>query len=116
MKNKFLRPTLICLWASMFLSTSLYAHCPASIKEDKVCLMLDANTLYIYDEKLEHNGPYKDLQKTEVIGFKSDKGAKVDFKKLARGIYKLNTTEKLNTVTMTVSADKKQKDIKIKHE
>lgn len=78
--------------------------------------MLDGNTLYIYDEKLEHNGPYKDLVKTQVHGFKDSKGTAVEFKKLARGIYKLNTTEKLNTVTMTVTADKKQKDIKIKHE
>lgn len=78
--------------------------------------MLDGNTIYIYDEKVEHNGPYKDLEKAEVIGFKNTAGVKVDFKKLARGIYKLNTTEKLNTVTMTVSASKKQKDIKIKHE
>lgn len=78
--------------------------------------MLDSNTIYIYDEKVEHNGPYKDLEKAEVLGFKDAKGLRVDFKKLARGIYKLNTTEKLNAVTMTVNASKKQKDIKIKHE
>ena len=104
------------LLALLCFSPALYAHCPAQIKEDNVCLMLDVNTVYIYDEKLEHNGPYKDLVKSEVQGFKDALGTKIESSKVARGIYKLNITKKLNTVTMIVKIDKKLKDIKIKHE
>lgn len=79
-------------------------------------MMLDGNLVYIYDEKLEHNGPYKDLVKVSVVGFKNDQGQKVKSTKVARGIYKLEADARLSTVMMTVLIEKKEKDIKIKHE
>ena len=78
--------------------------------------MLDVNIVYIYDDKLEHNGPYKDLVKAEVQGFRDGLGTKIEFNKVARGIYKLTSIEKLKTVTLTLKVNKKLKDIKIKHE
>lgn len=107
---------LFLLALGLCASSSVYAHCPSNIKEEKVCMMLDGNLVYIYDEKLEHNGPYKDLAKASVKGFKDEKGQAVKFTRVARGIYKLEANERLGAVMMTVQIEKKEKDIKIKHE
>ena len=112
MKIKSITTALICL-----LTTSVaFAHCPSAFKEEKVCLMLDDNTLYIYDQKLEHNGPYKDLDKAMVVAIKALDGKGLEFKKLARGIYKFESKVKEKTVVLEVSLDKKKKYIQVAHE
>lgn len=86
------------------------------IKKKKICFMLEKNLLYIYDNKLEHNGPYKDLEKAEVLGLKSLKGEKLVYKKIARGIYKIEAAENFKSVLIEVSLNKKKSDIKVNHE
>lgn len=78
-------------------------------------MMLDDNLVYVYDNKLEHNGPYKDFTKSQVLGFKSAKGEKLDYSKIARGIYKINST-KQESVLIQVSLNKKIQEIKVSHE
>lgn len=78
--------------------------------------MLDDNMLYIYDQKLEHNGPYKDLEKAQVVAIKTVDGKKLDYKKLARGIYTFQAAEKYKNVVLEVMLDKKKKEIKVTHE
>lgn len=78
--------------------------------------MLDDNMLYIYDEKLEHNGPYKDLVKAEVTGIKTKDGKQLEYKKLARGIYKFQSSTKEKSVVIEMNIDKKKKAIKVDHE
>ena len=112
MKIKNLLPALISLLAPTF----AFAHCPARLPEEKVCFMLEDNMLYIYDEKLEHNGPYKDLEQAEVSSFKTADGKKIDYKKLARGIYKFQSTEKYKNIELAVVINKKIKTIKVAHE
>lgn len=112
MKIKNILTAIICLSTSSL----AFAHCPSPFKEEKVCLMLDDNMLYIYDQKLEHNGPYKDLEKAEVVAIKTTDGKKLDYKKLARGIYKFQAPEKYKTVVLEVMLDKKKKEIKVAHE
>lgn len=98
------------------LSSGAFAHCPASYKPETACLMLDKNMVFIYDQKDEHNGPYKDLEKAEVSGFKSAAGKPLLFKKVARGIFKIESTETQKELTIVVTANKKKSEIKIKHE
>lgn len=112
MKIKIIAAILTCLLASSL----AYAHCPSAFKEEKVCLMLDDNTLYIYDEKIEHNGPYKDFLKAQVESIKTMDNKKLEFKKLARGIYKFQSTAKEKNILLEVSLDKKKKEIKVVHE
>lgn len=78
--------------------------------------MLDDNTLYIYDQKLEHNGPYKDLEKATVVGVKTLDGKNLEYKKLARGIYKFEAPTKYKNVVLEVMLDKKKKAIQVIHE
>lgn len=112
MKIKNTAALLICLTTSSL----AYAHCPSAFKEEKVCLMLDDNTLYIYDEKLEHNGPYKDFSKAHLESIKTLDNKKLEFKKLARGIYKFQSAVKEKNVVLEVSLDKKKKEIQVVHE
>jgi len=112
MKIKNVPAILICLTTSSL----AYAHCPSALKEEKVCLMLDDNMLYIYDEKLEHNGPYKDFLKAQVESIKTLDNKKLEFKKLARGIYKFQSAVKEKNVVIEVSIDKKKKEIQVAHE
>lgn len=112
MKIKITLAAIICLLTS----THAFAHCPAAVKEEKVCLMLDDNNLYIYDQKLEHNGPYKDLEKAVVTGIKSIEGKNLEYKKLARGIYKIESPTKFKSVVFEVTIDKTKKAIVVKHE
>lgn len=78
--------------------------------------MLDDNTIYIYDEKLEHNGPYKDFTKAQVESIKTMDNKKLEFKKLARGIYKFQSTNKEKNIVFAVTIDKKKKEIQVAHE
>lgn len=78
--------------------------------------MLDDNMLYIYDQKFEHNGPYKDLEKAFVVAIKTLDGKSLEYKKLARGIYKFEAPTKQNSVVLEVTLDKKKKDIQVIHE
>ena len=112
MKIKNILILVICI-----ISPSLcYAHCPSSFKEEKTCLMLDDNTLYIYDQKLEHNGPYKDFIKAQVESIKTMDNKKLDFKKIARGIYKFQSAIKEKNIILEVTIDKKKKEIQVVHE
>ena len=84
---------------SLIFTLEAWAHCPARYKAEKACFMLDQNTLYIYDESVEHNGPYKDLKGTlEVEGLKSSR--------IARGIVKIESPSALSKVTLSIT-DKK---------
>jgi hypothetical protein len=82
-------------------STSLFAHCPALFKVESVCFMLAENTIYIYDQKFEHNGPYKDL-KTKGMIFKDSKDVTLLYKKIAAGVYKLDKPENVKEVYVTL--------------
>ena len=122
-RNRYARPMKtqkmrhsVALLALILTSTQAFAHCPSSYKEEKVCFMLEKNLLYIYDNKLEHNGPHKDFEKADLVALKSPQGQKLDFKKVARGIYKIESAEILKNITVEVSLDKKKNDIKVAHE
>ena len=97
-------------------ATLAMAHCPASYKEEKVCFMLDKNMLYIWDHKFEHNGPYKDFDKADLTGIKSAAGSDLPYKKVARGIYKIESTDMQKSVTLVATLNKKKTEIKIAHE
>lgn len=77
-----------------------FAHCPAHAKTEKVCLMLDENMVYIWDEKLEHNGPYKDVKAT--LKFTDAAGKAFVTKKLAKGVYKIESKETLKSIVVEV--------------
>ena len=66
--------------------------------------MLDSNLIYVYDQKLEHNGPYKDL--VAPVVFKNEKGEILKTSKAARGIYKLESAIPLNKVLIESGAQK----------
>lgn len=87
--------TIITL-LSLTTSLTAFAHCPAHSKAQKVCFMLDDNKVYIYDEKLEHNGPYKDLNSPLI--FKDGNGKLLVSKKLTRGIYQIENKDQLKSV------------------
>ena len=99
----------------ILLNFEAFAHCPASYKEENVCLMLKQNTIFIYSHDADHNGPYKDLEKSELKSVKNDK-TNLAFKKLARGIYKLDTKDVQKNLSAFISADKKLTEIKLKQE
>ena len=112
MKIKSIMTLLICVLAPSW----SYAHCPSTFKEEKVCLMLDDNTLYIYDTKLEHNGPYKDFNKAQIESIKTLDNKKLEFKKIARGIYKFQSTTKEKKIVLAVLIENKKKEIQVDHE
>lgn len=76
-------------------------------------MWLDNNFLFIYDHKLEHNGPYKDLKKAQVTGFKNKLGEELPFKKVARGILKIESTEIQKMVTVVLTKDKKNIELNV---
>ena len=94
----------------------VFAHCPAAYKEEKVCFMLDKNVIYIYDHKLEHNGPYKDFEKASISSIKTLKGEKLEYKKLARGIYKIESPADQRNLILELMINKNKKEIKLSHE
>lgn len=102
----------------LILSTESFAHCPAHYKAEKVCFMLDENIIYIYDEKVKHEGPYKDLAGA-LESMKAD-GADLKFSRIARGIYKIDHKPVLNSVDLTLVDGKtknaKRTNLKLKSE
>ncbi len=58
--------------------------------------MLESNLVYVYDHKLEHNGPYKDL--VAPVVFKNEKGEVLKTSKAAPGIYKSESATPHNKV------------------
>ncbi|MBY0412956.1 MAG: hypothetical protein K2Q18_02265 [Bdellovibrionales bacterium] len=105
----------ILVLATLVMAPNVFAHCPSHYKAEKVCMMFEKDTLYIYDEKLEHNGPYKDLEKAQVTAIKSIKGDVLAFKKLARGIFKVPNVE-VKGVVVEFTLGKKTQDVKVAHE
>lgn len=78
--------------------------------------MLDDNMLYIYNEKLEHNGPYKDFALAHIESIKTLDNKKLEFKKIARGIYKFQSSVKEKNIVLEVTIEKKKKEIQVVHE
>lgn len=105
--------------AAIFLlsSLALEAHCPQGFKPEKVCLMLDQNVIFIYDEKLEHNGPYKDLASSSIESIKSE-GAELKFARVARGVYRIEDKRplKLLELVMVNGKEKVKSYLKLKNE
>jgi hypothetical protein len=99
----------------LLLVANVYAHCPASFKPENVCLMLDQNNLFIYDHKLEHNGPYKDFTNSKLDTI-TQNGHSIRFQKAARGVYKLDSVTELHAVDITIENNKLKKTFKIKKE
>lgn len=98
-------------------SLALEAHCPQGFKPEKVCLMLDQNVIYIYDEKLEHNGPYKDLATSSIETIKSE-GAELKFARVARGIYRIEDKRPLKSLELVMinGKEKVKSHLKLKNE
>lgn len=92
-------------------SLALEAHCPQGFKPEKVCLMLDQNVIYIYDEKLEHNGPYKDLASSSIETIKSE-GAELKFARVARGIYRIEDKKPLKSLELVMINGKGKEKVK----
>lgn len=109
-----MKNTIIAL-LSLIIIPNAFAHCPAHYKAEKVCMMFEKDTLYIYDEKLEHNGPYKDLEKADITAIKSFSGDNLSFKKLARGIFRLDAPV-AKGVVVDFTLDKKKESVKVGHE
>jgi hypothetical protein len=109
---------MLCTFISVTLINTAWAHCPAEVKEEKVCLMLDANMLYIYDHKVEHNGPYKDFENADMKAIRDFSGQNLEFKKVARGIFKLVSPlpkeSKGIKVEITVDSGKIKREIVVK--
>ena len=99
-----MKKLIIILLFSLTYPIASLAHCPAALKSEKVCFMLDSNLLYVYDHKLEHNGPYKDL--VAPVVFKNEKGEILKSTKAARGIYKLEAPVMLNKVLIESGTSK----------
>ncbi|MBC7713194.1 MAG: hypothetical protein H7177_07640 [Rhizobacter sp.] len=104
---------IVLVLVLLSLQSVAFAHCPSTFKEEKVCMMLDKNMVFIYDHDVEHNGPYKDFVKADLTALKNEKGVALPFKKVARGIYKVDTTEPQTSLTAVVALDKKKTDIKL---
>jgi hypothetical protein len=94
------------------LITNVWAHCPVSFKPEKVCLMFDQNTLFVYDHKLEHNGPYKDFINSNIISI-SNNSKSLPFKKVARGIYKIETPSAIPFIEVTIENNKIKNTYKV---
>lgn len=111
MFKKLLAPILLLS------SLALEAHCPQGFKPEKVCLMLDQNVIYIYDEKLEHNGPYKDLATSSIETIKSE-GAELKFARVARGIYRIEDKRPLKSLELVMinGKEKVKSHLKLKSE
>lgn len=98
-------------------SLTVGAHCPQGFKPEKVCLMLDENVIFIYDEKLEHNGPYKDLATSSIDTIKSE-GAELKFSRVARGVYRIEDKRPLKSLELVMvhGKEKVKSHLKLKNE
>lgn len=94
-------------------STLANAHCPAHEKSEKVCFMLDENKVFVWDDKVEHSGPYKDTK--NILKFSNEKGNSLLSKKIARGIYQIESATNLKTIFVEGSEKSFQK-IQVKAE
>jgi len=115
------KTSIIRLGSLLILMTplALRAHCPANLPEEKLCFMLDSNVLYLYDQKLEHNGPYKDLKTAELISIKnahSSSSQMLSFNKIARGIYKIESATKLEIIQLAFKNKNKQTLVQVRTE
>ncbi|MFA6236007.1 MAG: hypothetical protein WC635_01665 [Bacteriovorax sp.] len=94
------------------------AHCPAPYKTEKACFMLEQNVIYVYDEKVKHEGPYKDL--TGTLESVNSDGADLKFSRIARGVYKIDHPAMVKTVELTLAETKtknaKKTNLKLKSE
>ena len=61
--------------------------------------MLDQGMIYFYGSNSEHNGPYKDLAQNTIKVVKAN-GVDLKFSHIARGIYKIETAQKLKSVDL----------------
>lgn len=110
MKTQFL--TFTTMLVVLTFSVNSFAHCPAAVKEEKVCLMFDGSMIYIYDHKFEHNGPYKDFVSTSISEVRNAGKEKLNFKKAARGIYKLDKPQ-TSAVFLDLMINNKIKSIRV---
>jgi len=113
MKNYKTTSNFLLLSCLMTFSTLANGHCPAHEKSEKVCFMLDENKVFVWDDKVEHSGPYKDTK--NVLKFSDDKGSSLLSKKIARGIYQIESPTRLKTIFVEGSEKSFQK-IQIKAE
>lgn len=74
--------------------------------------MFDGSMIYIYDQKFEHNGPYKDFVSTSIVEIKNAEKEKLKFNKAARGIYKLDKPQ-TSTLFLDLMINKKIKSIRV---
>ena len=93
-------------------SASAGAHCPTHFQPENICLMLDQNIIYIYDQKGEHNGPYQDLKASSLESVKAD-GLTLKFSHADRGIYKIDSAVVLKSVNLEVMNAKKKIALKL---
>lgn len=107
--------SLIALSVIASTISSANAHCPTMLKAEKVCFMLDQNVLYLYDHKVEHNGPYKDLMKSKIESIKSD-GKDVKFDHPSRGIYKIIADKTLTKLDLEISTAGKKETLQVQIE
>lgn len=93
-------------------SASALAHCPTPFKPENVCLMLDQNVIFVYDHKLEHDGPYKDFKESSIATVKV-KGTPVKFSRVARGVYRIESAQVLNAIEIEMINGKKKATLKL---
>jgi hypothetical protein len=103
------------LFLVLITSVEAFAHCPTPFKPEGVCLMLSENVIYFYDHKGEHNGPYKDLQKSTLESVKSN-GIALKYSKVARGIYRVVSEKILKQVDIEIINEKKKTSLKLNGE
>lgn len=100
----------------MLSSLAARAHCPAMLKEESVCFMLEKNLLYTYDSKFEHNGPYKDLETASLVELKDHSGKSLKYSKISRGILRIDSSINHPSVTAVFLTGKMKKEVKVPHE
>ena len=96
-------------------SLSANAHCPALFKPENLCLMLDENVVFVYDKKGVHSGPYKDFTESSLIGIKSV-GQPLKYAKVARGVYRIESSQKLKKVEIEIMNAKKKTELNLSAE
>jgi hypothetical protein len=108
----------LCLNLAVFMLSALEAraHCPATLKEERVCFMLEKNLLYTYDSKLEHNGPYKDLEKASLLEVKDSNNGQLKFSRIARGVFKIDSPQTQKSIIAVFLNGKNKKEVKIRHD
>lgn len=98
MKNKLL--ILVTLTAAF----EANAHCPALFKKEAACFMLEANKIYIYDQKVPHSGPYKDLKETLTVT--DEQGSKLVTERISRGLINIQSPKTHSSVFLHLKNEK----------